>query len=295
MTLLVTKLARFVENTKDLDHRFFIDTKQTSESVENFLGRNGDISVIEFCKSIDIVYREMWKVRARIANESRMNAASEQILNIVFYFFLCWIGVNLFQYNSTAVIDIVATFVIAISFLSSEASGSFVKGFLLILVQRMYDIGGRIIVNEVGQEPSQLGSSGWFVKDLNITQEYATCASGSLASSRIINAARSPRTQLQFEIMFGKNVSKDKLEEFRISLEDLIRSTPREWLTLKTFRLNSTNADDGYVEYKVILQHTESGQNYMALQDSLADIQVKTENFSERMEIDFRGTARRVS
>mmetsp|Transcript_41191 Transcript_41191/g.46023 ORF Transcript_41191/g.46023 Transcript_41191/m.46023 type:complete len:96 (+) Transcript_41191:2086-2373(+) len=95
--------------------------------------------------------------------------------------------------------------------------------------------------------------------------------------------------------MFGKNVSKDKLEEFRISLEDLIRSTPREWLTLKTFRLNSTNADDGYVEYKVILQHTESGQNYMALQDSLADIQVKTENFSERMEIDFRGTARRVS
>mmetsp|Transcript_41191 Transcript_41191/g.46021 ORF Transcript_41191/g.46021 Transcript_41191/m.46021 type:complete len:172 (+) Transcript_41191:1486-2001(+) len=171
MTLLVTKLARFVENTKDLDHRFFIDTKQTSESVENFLGRNGDISVIEFCKSIDIVYREMWKVRARIANESRMNAASEQILNIVFYFFLCWIGVNLFQYNSTAVIDIVATFVIAISFLSSEASGSFVKGFLLILVQRMYDIGGRIIVNEVGQEPSQLGSSGWFVKDLNITQE----------------------------------------------------------------------------------------------------------------------------
>lgn len=137
MTLLVTKLARFVENTKDLDHGFFIDTKQTSESVENFLGRNGDISVIEFCKSIDIVYREMWKVRARIANESRMNAASEQILNIVFYFFLCWIGVNLFQYNSTAVIDIVATFVIAISFLSLEASGSFVKGFLLILVQRM--------------------------------------------------------------------------------------------------------------------------------------------------------------
>jgi len=149
-------------------------------------------------------------------------------------------------------------------------------------------------VNGVGEELSQLGSSGWFVKDLNLfhmtfiygsTQEYATCANGSLASSIIINTARS---QLQFQIMFGKDVSKDKPREFRVSLEDLVRSTPRKWLALKTFRLSSINANDGYVEYKVVLQHRESWQNYMALQDSLADIQVMTENSSERMEIDFQ-------
>lgn len=52
-----------------LNKRRLLDQKQVQELMTMFRpARNGDISIIEFCKSIDIVFREMRKVRARIAN-----------------------------------------------------------------------------------------------------------------------------------------------------------------------------------------------------------------------------------
>jgi hypothetical protein len=47
--------------------------------------RNGNISKLEFCKSIDNQYKELRKLRASIANEGRVNRASEQIINLAFY------------------------------------------------------------------------------------------------------------------------------------------------------------------------------------------------------------------
>lgn len=47
--------------------------------------RNGNISKLEFCKSIDNQYKELRKLRASIANEGRVNTASEQIINVAFY------------------------------------------------------------------------------------------------------------------------------------------------------------------------------------------------------------------
>ncbi|KAL3904708.1 MAG: hypothetical protein SGILL_009962, partial [Bacillariaceae sp.] len=62
--------------------------------------RNGDISLVDFAKSIDTVYKSVRKLRASIVNDGRMNAASETILNLLFYFalfviFLAVVGANI--------------------------------------------------------------------------------------------------------------------------------------------------------------------------------------------------------
>lgn len=47
--------------------------------------RSGNMTKVEFCKSVDNHYKELRKLRASIANEGRVNTASEQIINSVFY------------------------------------------------------------------------------------------------------------------------------------------------------------------------------------------------------------------
>ena len=69
------------------------------------------------------------------------------------------------------------------------------------MVRRPYEIGDRINVSSVNIDTSGAGSAGWVVKDVDLftttvvygaTNEVATYSNGSLASYRIINAARSP-------------------------------------------------------------------------------------------------------
>lgn len=48
-------------------------------------GRDGLISKLEFCKSIDSQYKELRKLRASIVNEGKVNIASERIINTLFY------------------------------------------------------------------------------------------------------------------------------------------------------------------------------------------------------------------
>jgi hypothetical protein len=50
--------------------------------------RNGTITMMEFCKSIDTVYKELRKLRASISNEGKMNAAAEKVINYILNFLL---------------------------------------------------------------------------------------------------------------------------------------------------------------------------------------------------------------
>jgi len=54
--------------------------------------RNGDISLLEFCKSIDSQYKELRKLRASIANEGRVNTAAEMLVNFAFYSIMIIVG-----------------------------------------------------------------------------------------------------------------------------------------------------------------------------------------------------------
>jgi hypothetical protein len=76
-----------------LKSREYFDRKMCRNLVKLFRpARNGNISKLEFCKSIDNQYKELRKLRASIANEGRVNTASEQIINVGFYVIMAITG-----------------------------------------------------------------------------------------------------------------------------------------------------------------------------------------------------------
>lgn len=120
---------------------------------------------------------------------------------------------------------------------AGAACSKYVEGLLLIFVRRPYNIGDRIHVDDVNAELPSTGSAGFIVKDVDVytttvvygaTNEVATYSNGSLASSRIINAARSPKANLSFNLKFPIDASLEKLRTFKITIEKFVKSKPRE-------------------------------------------------------------------
>lgn len=160
-----------------------------------------------------------------------------------------------------------------------------------------YDIGDRINIAGSESEAPGGGSAGWIVKDVSLyhttliygtTQEYATISNGRLSQSRIINCARSPRATLNFTMRFGVDISTDTVEEFKKQLIEYVKSKPREWFAFSAFRMTSIQANQGYVEYKIIIQHRESWQQIGALLNSLADVQTFAFELSKKMRMDYQ-------
>lgn len=86
-----------------------------------------------------------------------------------------------------------------------------VAGFLLIFILSL-DSGDRIHVSNSESEASPDGSAGWIVERVNLfnttvccgtANERATISNGTLASSRIINAARSPNALIYVNLKVG--------------------------------------------------------------------------------------------
>ena len=112
-----------------------------------------------------------------------------------------------------------------------------------------YDVGDRIAVSDVNAETSPTGSAGWIVKDVDLfsttvvfgtTNEVATYSNGSLASSRIINATRSPRALLFFMFKFPIHTSFKRIKVFQSAIEKFVKARPREVRdTVVSFVLNS--------------------------------------------------------
>jgi hypothetical protein len=145
------------------------DYKMAKDLVTLFRpARDGDIRLLEFCKSIDMLYKEIRILRVSIANEGRMNAASELFLNIVFYFLLSLIGLGIIGVDFLVLIGFMASIILSVSFMISKAASDYFAGLLFILVQRPYDIGDRIAIADPQSDANASGSSGWMVKDVTL-------------------------------------------------------------------------------------------------------------------------------
>jgi hypothetical protein len=73
-------------------------------------------------------------------------------------------------------------------------------------------------------------------------------------------------------IKFGIEVPYQKIEIFEEALRRFVKARPREWLNLSGFRATRVEADLGFIEYIVILQHRDSWQNVSALRASQAQV-----------------------
>jgi hypothetical protein len=107
---------------------------------------------------------------------------------------------------------------------------------------------------------------------LAATNEVATYSNGSLASSRVINANRSPQAIVAIYLKFGVGVSYEKIRLCKKTIQKFVKSRPREWLSLQAFRADNVEQEQGYVQYKVVLQHREAWQNLNAILNSKADL-----------------------
>lgn len=192
------------------------------------------------------------------------------------------------------------TLVVCLPPFARPVGSKYFEGLLLILVRRPYDIGDRIAVSNVNNDTSTTGSTTWYVRDVTLftttvvlaaTNEMATYSNGSLAASRIVNAARSPQGVLFFLLKFPIDTPYEKLKVFRTCLEKFVNARPREWMSLVAFRLTRIEVDLGFVEYIVCGQHRDSWQNIGALSNSKADLSSFALELQKKMNMRYRSPA----
>ena len=244
--------------------------------------RSGKLTRLDFVKSVDSIYKKFRMLRASIANSSQIDEAFERLFNTGYYFLLVMLILSILQLNPWAFIASLTGVLLSFSFCFGTAASKYFEGLLLIFVRRPYDIGNKIAVSPVDEVSNPDGSSAWFVEGVSLftttaryatTNEVATFSNGSLANSRIINAARSPKATVYIYFKFSLDVPHEKVILFRDSIESFVKARPREWIQMSAFRTKSVEADLGYVEYTVVLVHRERWQNLPPILNSKADVQ----------------------
>jgi hypothetical protein len=79
-----------------------------------------------------------------------------------------------------------------------------------------------------------------------------------MATSRVINFARSPNAQIYVYFKFSVEVKYEKIEIFHQALRSFVRARPREWANFGAFRSTKIMADLGYIEYVTFLVHVRA-------------------------------------
>jgi small-conductance mechanosensitive channel len=245
--------------TTALQKRGELDLLKVKELIRVFRpDRDGSLTLLDFARSVDAVYKELRLLRASIHNSSKIDRALENIIDIMFYIVTTVVILAELGFNPLALFLSLSSIILAFAFMIGSASSKYFEGLLFILVQRPYGIGDRINVSNSESDSNGSGSQGWIVEDVTLfttslvlvaSNERCTISNGSLAKSRIINGYRSPKASIFFLLKFGLEVPFEKIEIFRSAVEKFVKARPREWLALDAFRATRVEADRGFIEY----------------------------------------------
>ena len=125
------------------------------------------------------------------------------------------------------------------------------------------------MIQPVDEPTSWDGSAEWIVRDIDLftttvifayTNEIATLSNGSIANSRVMNGARSLPAIIYVTLRFGVDTDFEKLEIFKEALAQYVDRRPREWTKLIRITSSNVQADQGFVEYLICLQHVNKWQ-----------------------------------
>jgi hypothetical protein len=109
------------------------------------LQKNDDLKFATYFRTLklfqDIVYKEMKLLRASVRSSQKIDKSFEKIFNVLFYFVIACLILNVLGYDPVAVFLSLSSVVLAFSFMISQASSKYVEGLLFILYRRPYDIG----------------------------------------------------------------------------------------------------------------------------------------------------------
>lgn len=141
------------------------------------------------------------------------------------------------------------------------------------------------------------GSSTWYVENVDlfsttvrfaITNEVATVSNGSLANSRVINAARSPKMLVYVQMKFGIDVPYQKVKLFRKTVEEFVKQRPRDWLSMCGFRATRVEHDLAFIEYVMVLQHRERWQNVIPMLNAKAEFSSFALEVAKKLDMPYR-------
>ena len=154
----------------------------------------GKLTMIDFVKSVDTVYKEAKLLRASVKNSERIDRAFERVINVGFYTLLIVLTLSQLGFDPLALFLSLSSIIVGFAFMIGPAASKMFEGWLFILLRRPYDIGDRIHIALPNTDPNVHGSASWFVRDVDLftttcvfasTGEKATLNNGSLATFRV--------------------------------------------------------------------------------------------------------------
>jgi hypothetical protein len=242
--------------------------------------RNGDLTKLDFVRSCDKIYRRARMFRATTLASAQLDDAFEQLINIAFYVITGFVVLVVVGFDTTKIFSFSAG-IFSLSFMFGGSASRYLEGVLLVLARQPFDVGDRIAISDPQNDTSTDGSLTWFVENISLfqttvrlgaTNEVATYSNSSLAHSRIINAARSPKATTYVHLKFGIDVPYSKVMLFKDVIEKFVKDRPRQFLKIGGFRATGVEADLGYIKYVISLLHVDSWQNIGAVLQAKADV-----------------------
>jgi len=262
------------------------DKKKVSELVRLFRpNRAGEITKLEFIKSIDSVYKQLRLILANINSSSQIDRSYGQIANLIFFIAATLCGLWAIGVEVKTLVIGISGLLVSSAFMIGAAASKYLEGILLILVRRPYDIGDRVCFLEPNAGTDDFGpsSGGWIVEKVDLytttvrlgtTREYATFTNGSLSNSRILNLRRSEKPNVYMYLKFTMDATQEQLDEFRRKIIEFIKDRPREWIKVVSLRCTHVEIELQYLKYVLIVQHRESWQSFSTIQVSKGDIYI---------------------
>jgi len=219
-------------------------------------------------KPSDWVYKRVRYLRASVANSTLIDRVMERDFNILYYFFLVLIVISMLGFSPWNLLFSMSTILVSFAFAFGPSAAKAIDGVLMIALQRPFDLGDRIcITSPTGPEPEE----NWFVEDVSLWKttlrhasknSVSTVNNGAIASSRIINLARSQKALVNLNLLFRLEASGQQISLFRAAVEKYVKDNPRVWASLVTFFIVKIDPDAESVEYLMRFQHQKSWQEH---------------------------------
>jgi len=87
--------------------------------------RTGNLTLIDFIKSVDVVYKELRLLRASVRNAQKLDQSFERIFNVVFYILILCVCLAMLGFDPLAIFLSFSSFALAFSFMISRASSNY--------------------------------------------------------------------------------------------------------------------------------------------------------------------------
>lgn len=117
-----------------LQHGGELDPDRAKELIRTFRpDRDGGISMVDFVRSVDAIYKELRMLRATVAASSKIDKALESIMNIVFYVTVGCIILAAYGFDPLALFLSLSSIILAFAFMIGSASAKYFEVCRLVL------------------------------------------------------------------------------------------------------------------------------------------------------------------